>query len=57
MYQEVQQQHNSKILFSFFLFIQHIFQLEQEEYTKEGIDWNEIKFVDNKPLLVSATFS
>ncbi|PVD19339.1 hypothetical protein C0Q70_19826 [Pomacea canaliculata] len=34
-----------------FFFNKHIFQLEQEEYTKEGIDWNEIKFVDNKPLL------
>ena len=26
--------------------------LEQEEYIKEGVDWNEIKFVDNQPLLV-----
>ncbi len=25
--------------------------LEQEEYKKEGVDWNEIKWVDNKPLL------
>ena len=30
---------------------QHVFTLEQEEYKKEGIDWNEIKFVDNQPLL------
>jgi myosin heavy subunit len=28
-----------------------VFTLEQEEYNKEGIDWNEIKFKDNKPLL------
>ncbi|BFZ01812.1 hypothetical protein BsWGS_04851 [Bradybaena similaris] len=34
-----------------FFFNQHIFQMEQEEYQKEGIDWNVIKFVDNKPLL------
>lgn len=27
--------------------------MEQEEYMKEGIDWKEIKFVDNQPLLVS----
>lgn len=26
--------------------------MEQEEYVKEGIDWKEIKFVDNQPLLV-----
>ena len=25
--------------------------LEQEEYKKEGVDWAEIKFVDNQPLL------
>lgn len=25
--------------------------LEQEEYKREGVDWNEIKFVDNQPLL------
>ncbi len=25
--------------------------LEQEEYKKEGVDWTEIKFVDNQPLL------
>lgn len=34
-----------------FFFNQHVFKLEQEEYTKEGIDWKEIKFVDNQPLL------
>ena len=30
-----------------------MFKQEQEEYTREGIDWKEIKFVDNQPLLVS----
>ena len=25
--------------------------LEQEEYKREGVDWTEIKFVDNQPLL------
>ena len=34
------------------LFFQHIFMLEQEEYRGEGINWKEIKFVDNKSLLV-----
>ncbi|XP_041373643.1 myosin-IIIb-like [Gigantopelta aegis] len=34
-----------------FFFNQHIFKMEQEEYKREGIDWNEITFVDNKPLL------
>ncbi|CAL1540613.1 unnamed protein product [Lymnaea stagnalis] len=34
-----------------FFFNQHIFFMEQEEYKKEGIDWKEINFVDNKPLL------
>lgn len=33
--------------------LQHVFKMEQEEYMKEGIDWKEIKFVDNQPLLVS----
>ncbi|XP_048250149.1 myosin-IIIb-like isoform X2 [Haliotis rufescens] len=34
-----------------FFFNEHIFKMEQEEYIREGIDWKEIKFVDNKPLL------
>ncbi|WAQ98013.1 MYO3B-like protein [Mya arenaria] len=34
-----------------FFFNQHVFKQEQEEYVKEGIDWQEIKFVDNQPLL------
>lgn len=28
-----------------------MFLLEQEEYVREGIDWKEINFVDNQPLL------
>ena len=40
-----------------FFFNEHIFHMEQEEYKKEGIDWTEINFVDNKPLLVRATRS
>ncbi|KAK0070267.1 myosin-IIIb [Biomphalaria pfeifferi] len=34
-----------------YFFNRHVFFLEQEEYKKEEIDWTEIKFVDNKPLL------
>lgn len=29
-------------------FNQHVFKMEQEEYTKEAIDWSYIEFVDNK---------
>eukprot|EP00051_Salpingoeca_urceolata_P023875 m.411732 g.411732 ORF g.411732 m.411732 type:complete len:1663 (-) comp20165_c1_seq2:63-5051(-) len=32
-------------------FNQHVFQLELEEYTKEGVDGTKITYVDNKPLL------
>ena len=39
------------IIISFF-YLQYVFQLEQEEYKKEGIDWKEIQFIDNRPLLV-----
>ena len=28
-----------------------MFLLEQDEYVREGIDWKEINFVDNQPLL------
>lgn len=32
-------------------FIKHIFKMEQEYYTKEGIDWTNIPFVDNQEVL------
>ncbi|KAF6720455.1 Unconventional myosin-VIIa [Oryzias melastigma] len=32
-------------------FVGHVFKLEQEEYRKEGIVWNNIKFSDNQDVL------
>ncbi len=32
-------------------FNSHIFKLEQEEYTKEKIQWNKIEYVDNQNCL------
>ncbi|KAJ6646193.1 Myosin-VIIa, partial [Pseudolycoriella hygida] len=32
-------------------FVKHIFKMEQEEYTKEGINWQHISFVDNQDVL------
>ncbi|KAL5136717.1 Myosin-11 [Glycine soja] len=32
-------------------FNQHVFKMEQEEYTKEGIDWSYLEFVDNQDVL------
>ncbi len=32
-------------------FVHHIFKLEQEEYTREGIKWDKIAFVDNQNIL------
>uniref|UniRef100_A0A452YL75 Myosin-J heavy chain n=1 Tax=Aegilops tauschii subsp. strangulata TaxID=200361 RepID=A0A452YL75_AEGTS len=32
-------------------FNQHVFKMEQEEYTKEEIDWSYIQFVDNQDIL------
>ncbi|XP_076944168.1 myosin-11-like [Bidens hawaiensis] len=32
-------------------FNQHVFKTEQEEYTKEEIDWSYIEFIDNKDVL------
>ena len=34
-----------------FYFNQHIFKLEQEEYTAEGISWDTIEFRDNQSCL------
>lgn len=31
-----------------YFFNQHIFKMEQDEYTKEGINWSKIEFVDNQ---------
>ncbi len=31
--------------------MKHIFKLEQEEYTNEGINWEKIDFVDNQEIL------
>ena len=33
------------------LFNLHIFELEQKEYLREGIEWKEIEWVDNQPTL------
>jgi len=33
------------------LYYQHVFKMEQEEYTKEEIDWSYIEFVDNQDVL------
>ena len=30
---------------------QHVFKMEQEEYTREEIDWSYIQFVDNQEIL------
>ncbi|GLG96071.1 Myosin-VIIa [Gryllus bimaculatus] len=32
-------------------FVQHIFKLEQKEYTAEGISWQHMEFVDNQEIL------
>ncbi|XP_020231511.1 myosin-9 isoform X2 [Cajanus cajan] len=32
-------------------FNQHVFKMEQEEYTKQGIDWSYLEFVDNQDVL------
>lgn len=31
--------------------MQHVFKMEQEEYTKEEIDWSYIEFIDNQDVL------
>lgn len=37
--------------FLFLYTLQHVFKMEQEEYTKEEIDWSYIEFVDNQDVL------
>ena len=32
-------------------FNRHIFKLEQQEYSKEKIDWNQIEYSDNQPTI------
>ena len=32
-------------------FVKHIFKMEQDEYTKEGINWEKISFIDNQATL------
>jgi len=32
-------------------FFQHVFKMEQEEYTKEEINWSYIEFIDNQDVL------
>eukprot|EP00794_Sanderia_malayensis_P009786 gene9786-10785_t len=34
-----------------YFFNQHIFKWEQEEYHREGIDWSDVTFADNQPVL------
>ena len=31
--------------------LQHVFKMEQEEYTKEKMNWSYIEFVDNQDVL------
>lgn len=31
--------------------LQHVFKMEQEEYTKEEINWSYVEFVDNQDVL------
>ena len=35
----------------YFLSLQHVFTLEQQEYRKEGLEWHEISHYDNTPCI------
>ena len=39
------------LIYAFAFLIQHVFKMEQDEYTKEAIDWSYIEFVDNQDVL------
>jgi Myosin head (motor domain) len=39
------------LTFIFLLYLQHVFKMEQEEYTKEEINWSYIEFIDNQDVL------
>ncbi|WVZ73148.1 hypothetical protein U9M48_021492 [Paspalum notatum var. saurae] len=46
------QQHFNQANFNlYFCFLQHVFKMEQEEYTKEEINWSYIEFIDNQDVL------
>ncbi|KAH0450435.1 hypothetical protein IEQ34_021127 [Dendrobium chrysotoxum] len=36
---------------NYYRFMQHVFKMEQEEYTKEEINWSYIEFIDNQDVL------
>ena len=40
-----------KLIYLFFHFFQHVFKMEQEEYSKEEINWSYIEFIDNQDVL------
>lgn len=39
------------ILYNKHLPLQHVFKMEQEEYTKDEINWSYVEFVDNQDVL------
>ena len=43
--------HTDLIFFFWFISVQHVFKLEQEEYVREQIEWSFIDFYDNQPCI------